>query len=60
MMEVGLFLRAEAEFTGQSALTLLLEGWEDDEDDDDGNDDAACVDIDNDVVCGWGRVAALV
>lgn len=51
MMEVGLFLRAEAEFTGQSAFTLLLEGWKDEEDDD-GNGDAACVDVDNDDICG--------
>lgn len=39
IMEVGLPLRADTELTGEteSALTLLLEGWE--EDDGDNNDD---------------------
>lgn len=35
MMEAGRFLSAEAELTGEaeSALTLLLEGWDDGDDD---------------------------
>lgn len=34
MMEAGLFFSAEAELTGEaeSALTLLLEGWDGDDD----------------------------
>lgn len=48
IMEVGLPLRTDAELTGEteSALTLLLEGWE--EDDGDNNDD----DDDDDT---WGE-----
>ena len=41
MMEAGLFLRAEAELTGEaeSVLMLLLEGWEHEDGGDDGNED---------------------
>lgn len=54
MMEVGRFLRAEAEFTGESALMLWLVGWEGE--DKVGDGDAACVDD----IWGLGKVAALV
>lgn len=55
IMEVGLPLRADAELTGEteSALTLLLEGWE--EDDGDNNDD----DDDDDDTWGEPIVDAL-
>lgn len=50
-MEEGLVFNAEAELTGEagSALTLLLEGW-----DDDGDGDGV-----NDEVWGADRVTAL-
>jgi len=40
IMEAGLFLRAEAELTGEAeSALLLLEGWQDDAEDGGDNDD---------------------
>lgn len=61
-MEVGLLFSADAELTGsgESALLLLLHGWDDDDDESEG-DDEDDVDVDNvdDAVRAAGSEAVL-